>query len=71
MVGGNGVSQDFALGRIYERRETVALLNELLKIEVDEDLRLLMGSWLTEAAETLSPVTRRIVVLEDTYIILK
>lgn len=47
------MSEDFNLGRQYERREAYAFVELLLGLTEDEDLRHTLGVWSKELAEGL------------------
>lgn len=66
----NGLSQEFERGRLYERRETLAYLADVLNVS-DIGMRdSLLRVWATELARDLKLPTKNVVVIEDTYIIL-
>lgn len=65
----DGMSLGFVRGRLYERREALYILAKALET-ADEDLHNILQAWMVEMAESLELPMKRVVVIEDTYILL-
>lgn len=64
------MNRDFNLGRLYERREVCAFMVQLLSETDPERRELLVKQWLAEAAETLNLPQRRVLIVEETVVVL-
>lgn len=62
------MNAQFTLGRLYERKEALYILSKALE-GADEDLRSIFQAWMVEMAESLELPMKRVIVIEDTYIL--
>lgn len=65
----DGMSVGFTQGRLYERKEALYILAKALEA-ADEDLHSILQAWMVEMAESLELPMKRVVVIEDTYILI-